>query len=218
MRILVIAPHPDDEVLGCGGTIAKCVGRGDTVFLCVITKVYPPDWSEKYIKNKKIEINKATRILGIKHIYFLDFLSVMLDTLPQKDINNALQKIVSEINPDIVFIPWKGDLNRDHRIVFESALVATRPLNTGIKKILAYETLSETEWGRSLEAFQPNIYEDITPYISIKLDAIQSYESELKEYPHPRSIEAIDILAKKRGSEVSLKYAEAFMLIREINF
>ena len=217
MRVLIISPHPDDEVLGCGGTIAKYVDRGDTVYLCMITTVYPPEWSEEYIQNKKIEITNSTEILGIAKTFFLDLQAVKLDIVPQKQINDLLQKIVNETKPDIVFIPWKGDLNRDHRIVFESSLVATRPLNTTIKKILAYETLSETEWGQSIEAFHPNVYEDISSYISKKLDAMRSYKSELKEYPHPRSLENIEILAKKRGSEVTIKFAEAFMLIREIN-
>lgn len=217
MRVLIISPHPDDEVLGCGGTIAKYVDRGDTVYLCIITTVYPPEWSEEYILNKKIEITNSTEILGIAKTFFLDLQAVKLDIVPQKQINDLLQKIVNETKPDIVFIPWKGDLNRDHRIVFESSLVATRPMNTTIKKILAYETLSETEWGQSIEAFRPNIYEDISSYISKKLDAMRSYKSELREYPHPRSLENIEILAKKRGSEVTIKFAEAFMLIREIN-
>ncbi len=217
MRVLIISPHPDDEVLGCGGTIAKYVERGDTIYLCIITTVYTPDWSEEYIQNKKIEIQTSTEILGIAKTFSLGLPAVKLDILPQKQINDLLQKIVNETQPEIVFIPWKGDLNRDHRIVFESSLVATRPINTTLKKILAYETLSETEWGQSIEAFHPNVYEDISQHFSKKLDAMRSYKSELREHPHPRSLENIEILAKKRGSEVTIKYAEAFMLIREIN-
>ena len=216
MRVLVISPHPDDEVLGCGGTIAKYVDHGDTVYLCIITTVYTPDWSEEYIQNKKVEIAKANEILGINKTYFLDLPAVKLDMVPQKQINDLLQNIVNEIRPEVVYIPWKGDLNRDHRIIFESSLVATRPTNSIIKRILAYEILSETEWGQSIEAFHPTVYEDISYHIAKKLDAMRSYKSELKESPHPRSLESIEILAKKRGSEVFIRHAEAFMLIREI--
>ena len=216
MKILIIAPHPDDEVLGCGGTIAKHTKERDEVCFCIVTKAYLPDWSEEFIKNRPKEIEKANKILGIKKTYFLDYPTVKLDTIPQKELNESISKVVNEVNPDVVYIPHKGDLNKDHRLVFESCLVVTRPANHKVKRILSYETLSETEWGQAIEPFIPNVYVDISETFEKKIKAIKAYESELREYPHPRSLEIVEALAKKRGSEVGVNFAEAFILIREI--
>jgi LmbE family N-acetylglucosaminyl deacetylase len=219
MKILVLAPHPDDEVLGCGGTIAKHVQQGDEVHLCIVTKAYAPDWSEEFLKNRPREIKNASKILGIKRVYFLDFPAVKLDTVPQKELNEAISRVVERVRPYAAYIPHKGDINKDHRLVFEAALVALRPKpKISAKKVLAYETLSETEWGipEPKEVFLPNFYVDISDTLRIKLKAMMAYKSELKSYPHPRSLKGIRALAIKRGSEVGLKAAEAFMLVREI--
>lgn len=120
------------------------------------------------------------------------------------------------MQPDIVYLPHRGDLNKDHRLVFEAALVALRPVGRKIKKILSYEVLSESEWGQSIEPFLPNIYVDISETFKKKITAMKAYKSELKQPPHPRSLEVIEVLAKKRGSEIKVGLAEAFMLIREV--
>ena len=216
MKVLVITPHPDDEVLGCGGTISKHSNQGDEVYNCIITKAYISDWSEEFIENRKKEIEKANKILGVKNTYFLDYPTVKLDTIPQKKLNEAIYKVVDEVKPDVVYIPHKGDLNKDHRLIFESSLVATRPVNHKVKRILSYETLSETEWGWPIEPFVPNVYVDVSGTFEKKIEAMKAYESELKQCPHPRSLEIIEVLAKKRGSEVGIKFAEAFILIREV--
>ena len=216
IKILVVASHPDDEVLGCGGTIEKHSKRSDEVYLCVVTKAYTPDWSEEFIQNRPKEVERANKILGIKKTYFLDYPTVKLDTIPQKELNESISNVVNEVDPDIVYIPHKGDLNKDHRLVFETSLVATRPGNQKIKRILSYETLSETEWGQSIEPFIPNVYVDISETFEKKIEAMMAYESELKQYPHPRSLVIIEALAKKRGSEVGVKFAEAFILVREL--
>ena len=215
-RVLFIAPHPDDEVLGCGGTLAKHYKKGDEIYLIIATKGYTPDWTEEYLEIRKKEIENVKKILGIKEIFYLDYPTVKLDTIPQKEINDTLYKIVNSVKPDIAYIPFKGDLNKDHRILFEASLVTLRPLNHKCKKILAYEVLSETEWGREIEIFKPNVYVDITDTLSIKLNAMKAYKSELKPFPHPRSLEAIEALALKRGSEIGVRYAESFYLVREI--
>jgi LmbE family N-acetylglucosaminyl deacetylase len=178
--------------------------------------LHAPDWSEEFIKNRPKEIKKANKTLGIKKTYFLDYPTVKLDTIPQKELNESISKVVNEVNPDIVYIPHKGDLNKDHRLVFEASLVATRPGNHKIKRILSYETLSETEWGQPIEPFIPNVYVDISETFVTKIEAMKAYESEIKSYPHPRSLEMINILAKMRGGAVGLDAAEAFILIREI--
>ena len=216
MKILVIAPHPDDEVLGCGGTIARHTAEGHETYLCIATKGYKPDWSEEFLRNRPKEIEESNKILVINKAYFLGFPTVKLDTIPQKELNDAIHKVLVGVKPDTLYIPHKGDINKDHRLIFESSLVAARPLEHKQKNILSYETLSETEWGKVLEPFIPNVYIDISKTFGKKLEAMKSYGSEIKECPHPRSLEIIEALAKKRGSEAGLMYAEAFTLIREV--
>lgn len=222
MKILVIAPHPDDEVLGCGGTIKKLAKEGNDVYLCIVTKAYTPDWTEEFIENRKKEVEQSKKILGIKEVFFLDLPTVKLDTIGQKDINDAISKCVEGVAPEVLYIPHRGDLNKDHGIVFESSLIVSRTKpNSSIKKVLCYETLSETEWGipkieKIEDVFLPNIYIDISDTIEDKLEAMKCYKSELKEFPHPRSLKGITVLAEKRGMESGLKNAEAFMMVKEV--
>lgn len=216
IKILVVAPHPDDEVLGCGGAIAKHSKKGNDVYLCIVTESYKPEWSEEFLKNRPKEIKKAAKILGIKKTYLLGFPTVKLDTIPQKTLNDSIQKVFNKVKPQVLYLPYGGDLMKDHRLVFEASLVAARPVfRSSLKQIMAYETLSETEWG--FGNFKPNIYEDISATFKTKIAAMKVYGGELRKFPHPRSLKAIEALALKRGSEALLPMAEAFMLIREIN-
>jgi len=219
MKVLVIAPHPDDEVLGCGGTIAKHSKQGDDVYLCIVTKAYPPDWPEDEIEERQEEVLRVNKVLGIKKTRFLDLPTVKLDTISQKELNDLIAQVVNEIHPEVLYIPHRGDVNNDHRLVFDAAMVATRPKPGSLtRKVLCYEALSETEWGKpGMEnAFIPNVYVDISETLEVKLGAMSEYKSELKEFPHPRSLEAISALAKLRGTSVGVAAAEAFMLVREI--
>lgn len=144
------------------------------------------------------------------------FVDERFDTTPQQDRNNIIQKVVDRIQPDIVYLPHKGDINEDHRVLFDAAMVALRPKpNMKHIKILSYETLSSTEWGVR-EPFIPNVFVDITPYIQSKMAAMAKYKSELKECPHPRSFEGIMALARLRGMTVGVQFAEAFMLVRSV--
>ena len=223
MKILVIAPHPDDEVLGCGGTIKKYTKRGDEVYLCIVTKAYTPDWTEDFIKNREKEIECASKTLGIKEVIFLDLPTVKLDTLPQKQLNSLILKTIEDIKPEIVFLPFRADINNDHKLVSESGLVALRPKPDYFlaRKVFFYEVLSETEWAGPAEKvedfFMPNFYEDISKDLNDKLKAMECYKTELKNFPHPRSLEGIKVLAQKRGMESGVDAAEAFMLFREIS-
>lgn len=217
MKVLIVAPHPDDEVLGCGGTISKHVAEGDEVVLCIVTKTFPPEWSEDFHESRLVEIEKSRVTLGISKIFSLDFETAMLDSIPQKNVNSKLIDIVEKCNPDIMYIPFKGDLHTDHRVVFESCLVSVRPRGHCPKKVLAYETLSETSWGSHISPFVPNYYVNIEKHLNNKLDAMRAYKSEIKEWPDQRSLESIEIHAKSRGSEIGLKAAEAFMLVRHID-
>ncbi len=128
MKILVISAHPDDEVIGAGGTISKHTQKGDEVYLCIVTKAYSPDWPEEYIIERKREVLKVREELNIKKVYFLEFPTVKLDTFPQKELNDRIREQIDEIKPETVYTTHGGDINKDHRIVFEATLTATRPI------------------------------------------------------------------------------------------
>jgi len=210
-KVLVVAAHPDDEILGVGGTICKHVANGDEVYVCIVTKGYAPQWSKKYIATKIIEQKRVDKYLGIKKRYNLDLPTVKLNTLPIGEFNGKITKIIDKINPNIVYTHFENDLNFDHTLVFNSCVVATRPPRR--IKLFCFETLSETEWGNKI--FRPNFWSDINKFIEKKIKVFKVYRSEVKKYPHPRSPQGIKILAQKRGSEICIKYAEAFMSIRD---
>ena len=212
MKVLVFAPHNDDEVLGVGGTISKYAHAGHSVTVCEVTS------GPKY-KMMQEEARKAHQILGVENSIFLNLPVVKLKTLEPAEINSAVAKVVNEVQPDIVFIPFIGDMHLDHREVTESVLVAVRPLsNSSVKTVYMYETLSETGWNipNDERSFIPDTWIDITETIETKIEAMKCYRSQIKEYPNPRSPEAIKALAMYRGSTVSVAYAESFMLIRNI--
>lgn len=216
MRVLVIAPHNDDEVLGCGGTIAKYAREGHEVVICEVTA---GDLNDPIVQLQKREAKNSHDILGVARTVFMDLPVVGLRELPTREINAAFLKMVQEIKPEAAFIPHKGDMHIDHRMVTEAAMVALRPVSCpDLKEIYAYETLSETEWNipSADNAFIPTVYSDITNEIDLKLEAMKCHASQMCEYPHPRSLEAIRALAMHRGSTVCVRYAEAFMTIRKI--
>lgn len=215
MRVLVFAPHNDDEVLGVGGTIAKLAAQGNEVVVCEVTTGLIN--MEESLKIRE-EALHAHQVLGVAKSTFLDLPVVALKDTPTVEINRRFLDVVRDIRPEIAFIPHKGDMHIDHAEVVKAAMVALRPIdNPQLKAIYAYETLSETEWNvPTVEyAFLPNCYSDITNYIEKKLQAMQMYQSQIKEFPHPRSNDAIEALAKLRGSTVGVAYAESFMVIRE---
>ena len=212
-RILIIGAHPDDGVLGCGGTIARYVGEGREVCLCVATKAYTPDWSPEYVANQMKELEESNCILGIKKTFYLNFPAAALDTVPQKKLNDTLWQVVNEVKPEVVFVNNQDDVNADHRLLFDATLVATRPINHYIKRVLSYST---SEFGQLRAPFSPNVYIDITGTFDYKIKAMKPFKSEIKPYPHPRSPEIIKALAQKWGSEAGVPMAEAFRLIREI--
>lgn len=213
MMVLVFAPHNDDETLGVGGTISKLIKQNNEVYVCEVT-------SGSRYKTVQAEALSAHKLLGVKETFFLNLPVGKLRNLDQPSINNKISEIVEKIRPQTVFLPFIGDMHIDHRETLESAMVALRPVqNPEIKEIYMYETLSETGWNLPScdKAFIPNVWFDITETFEQKIKAMQCYKSQLKDYPHPRSIDAIEALAKYRGSTVGVKYAESFMLIRSIH-
>lgn len=219
MRVLVIAPHPDDEIIGVGGTIAKRAKDGDEVYVCVVTKGKSPLFNDEFIEQGRKECRKADKKLGVKETIFLDFPAVMLETVPRYEFNGRISEVVNSIKPDEVYIPHRGDMQIDHQMVVDAAMVAARPRGINYpKRVYAYETLSETGWNipNVVNEFIPTVYEDITDTYEVKLEAMAIFESQLSVFPEARSIGAIEALAKYRGATVSVKAAEAFSLIREV--
>ena len=219
MRVLVIAPHPDDEVLGCGATIAKRVSAGDKVYVCIVTEGREPMYSKKFIKKERKEMYDALKSLGVQNILLLQFPSAQLDTIPQHIINDVIMDVINTVKPDEVFIPHIGDMHKDHQIVADAAMVAVRPNGKfRVKRVLAYETLSETDWNipNQQNAFIPNVYEDVGDFLYSKAVAFSKYESQVRKFPAARSLGALKALAEHRGAIVGMKHAEAFMLIREV--
>lgn len=214
MIVLVFAPHNDDEVLGCGGTLAKLASAGNSVVVCEVTSGNLKDEITTKIKNEALDAHK---ILGISKTIFLDLPVVELKNVKVSSINQTILNVVKDIKPDIVFIPFKGDMHIDHRIVADSVMVACRPfVNDNLKAIYAYETLSETEWniGSVDNVFIPNVYSDISDFIDLKIQAMRCYQTQLLAFPHPRSLKSIEALALHRGSNICTNYAEAFMCVR----
>lgn len=219
MRVLIIAPHPDDEVLGCGGTIAKLSAQGHEVFVAIATKARPPLFSEEFVAQGRQEAKQAHELLGVKETIFCDLPAAALDTTEHSRVNQEMDRLLKDIKPTELFIPFIGDMHLDHQHIFLSSLVAARP-NQAIfpRKILSYETLSETNWNAAYltPGFQPNVFIDISEQLQIKLNAFACYASQVKAFPHERSLVALEALAKLRGATVFCKAAEAFVLIREI--
>ena len=216
MTVLVIAPHSDDEVLGCGGTIAKHARNGDEVHVCVVTSGSAETYSEKFLAQRDAEIDRAADILDVAAVHRLDHTATELSQLDQSVLNSDLADCIETVGPDVIYIPHRGDLHLDHRVTYEAALVAARPHEADISRILSYETLSETEWGEGLDTFDPSVYIDISEELDTKVEAMEAYETAIQPPPHPRSSEGVRTLASKRGMEVCVPAAEAFELVREL--
>ena len=219
MKILVIAPHPDDEVLGCGGTIAKHTSIGDEVYVCVVTKGCEPLFSLESVEKVRAECREADTLLGVKETIFLDFPAAMMEEVQRYKLNDTFIKTVQDIKPDIVYLPHRGDMQLDHKMTVDAAMVALRPkYDHMVKEIYAYATLSATGWDvpNTVNEFIPNVYNDITEYIDKKVKALQKFTTQLAAFPNPRSLETVEALAKFRGNTVGIPYAEAFMLLREV--
>ena len=210
MNILIIAPHPDDEVLGMGGTIKK-LSKKNKIILCVVSEGATAQYKDKkMIKVRRDSCKKTAKILGISQTVFLDYPDMRLN-LSHLDINKKLEEIIEKYRPEIVYTAPKNDLNLDHQMVFNSTLVACRP-KSGVKQILCYEIQGNTK-----VPFVPNVFENIEKEFPYKIKGFKMYKSEIEEFPNARSIAAIENLAIMRGIESGLKKAEAFNLIHQIN-
>jgi len=222
-KILIISAHPDDEVLGCGGTVERLNKEGHTIYTLILGEgVTSRDdlrdikKREKNILELKGEAKKANAILGVKEVFFHNFPDNRFDTVPFLDIVKVIEKIKNNIKPDIIFTHYEKDLNIDHQITYRAVITATRPLEEEtVKEIYSFEIPSSTEWSYPL-SFSPNTFYDISETIDIKLKALEEYKTELKKYPHPRSLEGVKLNAKYWGMKVGLEYAEAYKTVRII--
>ena len=219
-NVLVIAPHPDDEVLGCGGTLARWAAAGDRVTVAIVTKGWSPLFPAGQVRRVRAEARRANRALGTHDLVFLDLPVTKLHLMPEHKLNRVFADLIDTAKPDTVLLPHPGDRHEDHRQIFDAAMVALRPdgRRHRVARVACYETVSETHWSApGLEpAFAPTWYVEITDTLEAKLGAMKVYGSQLADGFPARSLEAIDALARFRGSVVGLVAAEAFQIVRDV--
>ena len=211
-RILVIAAHPDDELLGCGGTAALHVRRGDAVTVVIACEGESLRYGPEGVGQAR-HIGEAAATLGVRDVRQLGFPDQGLDRVTLTDVIRPLENVVREVRPRVVYCQFGGDLNRDHQLLFQATLVATRPPETCIEAVYAFDTASSTEWAYP-RSFTADTWVDITDTLDLKIAAMACYESEVRAYPHPRSLEALRHRARAWGNQHCLDAAEAFMTVR----
>jgi len=216
-KVLVVAPHPDDETLGCGGTILKHVAQGDSVYWIIVTSVPESSfWSTELIQKRKEEIISVQGKYSFTEVFELNFPASELDTVALGDVVKAFSAVIKEIEPEVIYTTHSGDVHSDHKVVTEAVISASKSFRAkSVKEILSYETLSETEFSIPgvHERFTANCFVDISPYMEMKLEIMSLYKSEVMESPFPRSLSCIRSLAEYRGARIGVKYAEAFNLL-----
>lgn len=220
-KILVVVAHPDDEILGCGGTIARLIKQGYTAYSLILGEGLTSRDKEanrkignKEIKELKKQAHKANAIIGVNKIFIYDFPDNRFDTVPLLSIVKVIEAIKAKIKPQIIFTHYEKDLNIDHQITYRAVITSTRALpEETVKEIYSFEVLSSTEWNYPL-TFSPDVFFDISNTLEYKLKAMEIYKSELKDFPHPRSLEGIRLNAKYWGLRTGLKYAEALKAVR----
>ncbi len=217
-KILIVAAHPDDEVLGCGGTIIKYTDMGNKVYVVYMSDGVTSRNEENDIERRNAAAFSSCQILGVEPPKFLCLPDNKMDTVPFLDIVQLLEKVIDEIKPSIVYTHHSGDLNIDHRLTHDAVMTACRPIpGSCIREIFSFEVLSSTEWGVSNNnPFIPTKFVDIGNTLERKMLALHAYNEEMREFPHSRSFESVKSLAKVRGSSVGIEMAECFQTIRRI--
>lgn len=218
MRTLVVAPHPDHEVLGVGGTLLRRKSEGASIAWLIVTKMTPGNnFSEDKISSRHMEISRIGKFFEFDEIYNLGLPTAGLDVVPMAEVVHQISEVMKEYRPDEIFTPHLGDIHTDHGVVFNAAVSCSKWFrNPSITRIMSYETISETDFGLDhSRQFHPNVFVDISDFLEKKLTAMEIYSSELGEFPFPRSRLAMESLARYRGSSSGFKAAEAFQLLRE---
>jgi len=226
MNILVVAAHPDDEVLGCGGAVARHAAQGDVVHVLILAEGATSRQSERdteaagdTLEHLRQCTRKAAGILGVQPPHFAGLPDNRLDGMELLDIIKPIEAMIEEVKPQVVYTHHSGDLNIDHKLAYQAVLTAARPLpGADIRAVYTFETVSSTEWsgGDGRDQFQPVRFIDITNTLEAKLQALHAYEVEMRPFPHARSIENVTSLARTRGASVGLNAAEAFGVAWEI--
>lgn len=218
MKTLVIAPHPDDEVLGVGGTVLRRKAEGaDMAWLIVTTISTKAGWSDERVSQREAEIRQVADYFGFSKVFKLGFPTAELDQVPLRDLVQAISEVFRSFEPEEIFVPHPSDVHTDHRIVFDAVAGCTKWFRyPTVRRVLAYETLSETDFGLGTsQAFRPSVFVNIEGFLDSKLRAMEFYESEMGTFPFPRSRQTIQALATLRGSASGFRAAEAFELLRE---
>ena len=224
-KVLVIAAHPDDEVLGVGGTIAKLSAKGVECHLLIVTdgsssQYRNSDHLHEIIEAKKLETKGCADLLGFISIHYGELPDMKLDKKPHIAINQVIEKVIDELQPDTVFTHFWGDVNRDHQEVYKSTLVAVRPvMGQVVKELYCYRVPSSTEWtpNKADTMFMPNYFVDIEKFAEQKYNAFACYSTELREYPHPRSVQHLRETDRAAGLRVGLLAVEEFVLLRKLD-
>jgi len=218
-KALIIAVHPDDETIGCGGTMLKLKEMGWEVYWLMLTAAFPGQaWSDEIIKKRREEIVEVAKIYGVSATLNLKYPAATLDQQSLGEVIGKISGILADVKPDWVFLPNRSDVHSDHRVGFEAAWAACKWFRApSISKVLMFECVSETEYAPPFGegAFIPNFYIDITSHLSRKLEIMDRYKSELQSPPFPRSREVVEALARYRGSRMGAHHAEAFMILFE---
>jgi LmbE family N-acetylglucosaminyl deacetylase len=222
-KILIVAAHPDDEVLGCGGTVARLVKEGCQAYTLILGEGITSrdekrdrEKRDKEIHKLKEQAKKANEIIGVEEVFIYDFPDNRFDTIPLLDIVKVIEKVKNNIKPNIIFTHYEKDLNVDHQITYKAVITAARPIvGESVKEIYSFEIPSSTEWNFPL-SFSPDVFFDISETIDTKIKALEEYKTELRAYPHPRSLEGIKTNAESWGIKIGVKYAEVFKCVRII--
>jgi LmbE family N-acetylglucosaminyl deacetylase len=213
-KALVIAAHPDDEVLGCGGTILNHTSNGDEVYLLTMTDGESSRHSQK-VQGRVSSLEKCCEKLGINSFASLDFPDNAMDSISLLEITKKIEDCIRRFSPDLIYTHHAYDLNIDHQKVFEATITACRPQpGCSVKEIRCFEVLSSTSWSKN--SFMPNLFVDISKFFDQKIEALKFYDSEMREWPHERSYHGVKVLAERRGCEVGVAKAEAFYIFRKI--
>lgn len=218
MKTIVIAPHPDDEVLGVGGTLLRRKAEGAEVAWVIVTGIsVAAGWKAEQVSKRAEEISRVSELFRFDRVFTLDFPTTQLDRVPMGDLVSALSGVFNAFQPEEVFVPHPSDVHTDHRVVYDATASCTKWFRyPSVKRVLAYETLSETDFGLGTSGgFLPNVFVDVAPYMDAKLAAMDIYASEIAPFPFPRSHQALRALATVRGAASGYQAAEAFQLLRE---
>lgn len=218
MNILVVSPHPDDETLGAGGTICRFLAEGHDVYWLNVTAIHEGmNFTQDIIEHRKLQLEKVQEFYGFKKVYHLGFPTTKLENIDSSEAIDKISKVIKEVEPEVLLLPDYNDAHSDHKMVFEWCHACTKTFRYPfVRQVLTMEILSETDFGKPYNPFVPNYFVDISNYMDKKIEAMKIYDTELGEFPFPRSIKNIEALSTVRGAMCGVQYAEGFRLIKMI--